>query len=301
MKKIERLLNLIAALLATERPLSRHEIRERIPGAYAENDESFRRTFERDKDELRALGLPISLERIPGTDPPLEGYLIRQSDYEANHPVLDAEEIAALHLASNLIHLQGDDIDSPFYKMGGVLRDKAPAMSEIPRETRIDAFMNALIERLTVLFSYKNERREVNPVRLVFSGGNWYLIAYDKNRQDIRHFRLDRIEGEIELTVEKFEPHIEVSEITQEPPWRFGEEEKLVELKINKSHAAWALETIGERVIYDEVSDGSIILREVVRDWKIFRSFVFSFLGSAEVMKPPESRKAIVDWLESIQ
>ena len=301
MKKIERLLNLISALLATERPLSRHEIRERIPGAYAENDESFRRAFERDKDELRALGLPISLERVPGTDPPLEGYLIRQSDYEANHPALDAEEIAALHLASNLIRLQGDDIDSPFYKMGGVLRDKAPAMSEIPRETRIDTCMHALIERLTILFSYKNERREVNPVRLVFSGGNWYLIAYDKDRQDIRHFRIDRIEGEIELTIEKFEPYTEVSEIVQEPPWRFGEEEKLVELKIHKSHAAWALETVGERVLYEELSDGSIILREVVRDWKIFRSFLFSFLGSAEVMKPPESRKAIVDWLESMK
>jgi len=300
-KKIERLLNLISALLATERPLSRHEIRERIPGAYAENDESFRRAFERDKDELRALGLPISLERVPGTDPPLEGYLIRQSDYEANHPALDAEEIAALHLASNLIRLQGDDIDSPFYKMGGVLRDKAPALSEIPRETRIDTCMHALIERLTILFSYKNERRKVNPVRLVFSGGNWYLIAYDKDRQDIRHFRLERIEGEIELTIEKFEPHAEVSEITQEPPWRFGEEEKLVELKIHKSHAAWALETIGETAVYEELSDGSIILREVVRDWKIFRSFIFSFLGAAEVIEPAESRKAIIDWLESMQ
>ena len=301
MKKIERLLNLISALLATERPLSRHEIRERIPGAYAENDESFRRAFERDKDELRTLGLPISLERVPGTDPPLEGYLIRRSDYEANHPVLDAEEIAALHLASNLIRLQDDDIDSPFYKMGGVLRDKAPAMSEIPSGTRIDTCMHALIERLTILFSYKNERRKVNPVRLVFSGGNWYLIAYDKDRQDVRHFRLDRIEGEIETTVEKFEPHTEVSEITQEPPWRFGEEEKLVQLKIDKSHASWALETIGERVRYDELPDGSIILHEMVRDWKIFRSFIFSFLDAAEVTEPPESRQAIIDWLEAMQ
>jgi len=300
-KKIERLLNLISALLATERPLSRHEIRERIPGAYAEDDESSRRTFERDKDELRALGLPISMEEVPGTDGPLKGYLIRRSDYEANHPVLDAEEIAALHLASNLIHLQGDDIDSPFYKMGGVLRDKAPAMGEIPREKLIDTCMHALIERLAILFSYKNDKREVNPIRLVFSGGNWYLIAYDKDRQAIRHFRLDRIEGQIELTNEKFETHPEASEITQEPPWRFGEEEKAVELKIDKSHAAWALETVGERVVYDELSDGSIILHEVVRDWKIFRSFILSFLGSAEVMKPPESRKAITDWLESMQ
>ena len=301
MKKIERLLNLISALLSTERPLSRHQLRERIPGAYAESDESFRRTFERDKDELRALGLPISVERIPGTDPPLEGYRIHQSEYEADHPLLDPEEIAALHLASNLIHLQDDDIDSPFYKMGGVLRDKTSTLGEIPNERLIDVCLNALIERSTITFTYKNEKREVNPIRVVFSGSNWYLIAYDKDRLDIRHFRLDRIEGEIELTLEKFTPHTEVSEISQEPPWRFGEEERLVELKIDKSHTAWALEVIGETAVYKELPDGSIILHEVVRDWKIFRSFIFSFLDSAEVLKPPESRKEIIHWLESMQ
>jgi len=300
-KKIERLLNLISALLSTERPLSRHEIRERIPGAYAESDESFRRAFERDKDELRALGLPISLERIPGTNPPLEGYRIHKSDYQADHPLLEPEEIAALHLASNLIHLQGDDVDSPFYKMGGVLGDKTSTLSEIPREMLLDVCLQALIERLTILFTYNNGNREVNPIRVVFSGGNWYLIAYDKDRLDIRHFRLDRIEGEIQLTHEKFKPHTEVSEITKEPPWRFGEEEKLVELKIDESHAAWALEVIGQSAIYEELPDGSIILREVVREWKFFRSFVFSFLDAAEVLKPPESRKAIIDWLESMK
>ena len=298
MKKIERLLNLISALLWTEIPLSRDQLRERIPGAY---DGSSRRTFERDKDELRGLGLPISVELIPGTHPPLEGYRIHQSEYEADHPLLNPEEIAALHLASNLIHLQDDDIDSPFYKMGGVLIDKASTLGEIPNERLIDVCLNALIERSTITFTYKNEKREVNPIRVVFSGSNWYLIAYDKDRLDIRHFRLDRIEGEIELTLEKFTPHTEVSEISQEPPWRFGEEERLVELKIDKSHTAWALEVIGETAVYKELPDGSIILHEVVRDWKIFRSFIFSFLDSAEVLKPPESRKEIIHWLESMQ
>ena len=101
MKKIERLLNLVSALLDTEKPLSRQSIRERIPGAYSENDESFRRTFERDKDELRSLGIPISLHTVPGTHPPVDGYQILKGDYEADHPILDADEIAALHLASN--------------------------------------------------------------------------------------------------------------------------------------------------------------------------------------------------------
>ena len=301
MKKIERLLNLISALLSTEKPLSRHSIRERIPGAYSENDESFRRTFERDKDELRALGLPISLEKIPGTDPPLEGYRIHKSDYEADHPLLDNEEIAALHLASNLIHLQGDDIDSPFYKMGGVLQEKAAPVSEIPTETLMEICMHALVEHLSVIFKYKSEMREVNPYRLVFAGGKWYLIAHDKNREAIRHFRLDRIQGEIELTTEKFELNDDVSEISQEPPWRFGEEKNEVQLKVDKTHASWALEMIGEKALYEELSDGSIILYETVRDWRIFRTFVLSFLDAAELLEPPECRESLIEWLESIQ
>ena len=86
MKKIERLLNLISALLSTERPLSRDELRERIPGAY-----EVRRTFERDKAELKALGLPISLERIPGTDPPSEGYRIHQRENDTDNTLFDPE------------------------------------------------------------------------------------------------------------------------------------------------------------------------------------------------------------------
>ena len=69
-------------------------------GAYADSEEAFRRTFERDKDELRALGLPLVVELVPGTDPPIDGYRIYRDQYEAQSPEFDADELAALHLAS---------------------------------------------------------------------------------------------------------------------------------------------------------------------------------------------------------
>ena len=82
----------------------------------------------------RALGIPISLNKVPVTDPPVDGYQILKVDYEADHPVLEADEIAALHLASNLFHLSGEDTESIFYKMGGVLQENKSALSEIPTE-----------------------------------------------------------------------------------------------------------------------------------------------------------------------
>ena len=300
MKKIERLLNLVSALLDAEKPLSRQSIRERIPGAYSENDESFRRTFERDKDELRALGIPISLNKVPGTAPPVDGYQILKVDYEADHPVLEADEIAALHLASNLFHLSGEDTESIFYKMGGVLQENKSALSEIPTEVLDKKIMIGINERFTILFDYKDEQREVNPYRLVFSAGNWYLIGYDKLREDFRHFRADRIEGKVELTDQKFELIEESSEISHGPPWRYGEEEKNIELKINKSHAAWALELLGNDAKYKELSDGSIIVSEIVRDWSKFLFFLFSFLDSAEILSPPEAREEVIDWLKAM-
>jgi len=104
MKKLERLLDLVALLLETERPLTRHEIRDALPpGAYAEDDVSFRRTFERDKDELRELGLPIVLEAVAGWESSGSGYRIHRSAMEADLPALDPEELASLALASAMV------------------------------------------------------------------------------------------------------------------------------------------------------------------------------------------------------
>ena len=66
--KLERLLNLTAALLDIPRPLTVEDIREAIPG-YPDNEPSFRRSFERDKDDLREMGVPIEVVPGPGDRP----------------------------------------------------------------------------------------------------------------------------------------------------------------------------------------------------------------------------------------
>ena len=69
MDKLERLLNLTAALLHTSRPLTAEEIRERVPG-YPDNLVAFRRTFERDKDDLREMGIPLAVESVESEERP---------------------------------------------------------------------------------------------------------------------------------------------------------------------------------------------------------------------------------------
>ena len=80
MHKVERLVNLIALLLNTRRPLTVEEVRNTVPGYQQEDYSSFKRMFERDKEELRSLGIPIE-RRFTDVWEIEEGYLISKDRY----------------------------------------------------------------------------------------------------------------------------------------------------------------------------------------------------------------------------
>ena len=79
--KVERLMNLVIALLSTDGYLPAERIRRNVAG-YAESpsDEAFSRMFERDKNELRDLGIPLETGRVSALDP-IEGYRINRDAY----------------------------------------------------------------------------------------------------------------------------------------------------------------------------------------------------------------------------
>src|SRR5437764_1123194 len=96
MDRLERLINLTAALLEAERPLTADELHQRLPG-YAENAGAFRRAFERDKDVLREMGVPLVLEPVdPVSQPGVEGYRIAKGDAYLKAPAPDPDELARL-------------------------------------------------------------------------------------------------------------------------------------------------------------------------------------------------------------
>ena len=106
MSRIERLVNLTAALLATERALTAEELRDRVPG-YPEDKASFRRQFERDKDALRELGLPLLLESQRMGSEEQSAYRIDPDRYYLRDPGLTPDELSALHLASRMVRVEG--------------------------------------------------------------------------------------------------------------------------------------------------------------------------------------------------
>lgn len=308
MSKLERLLNLTAVLLDTERPLSADAIRNRVEG-YPEALPSFRRSFERDKEDLRSLGIPLTIERVPGTDPPVDGYRITPEDYYLPDPGLEADELAALHLASMAVQVEGLGEREALWKLGGLVDSDtggvANALVSMPTDPTLVPLFESITRRQTVRFSYNDAVRTVDPWRLEFQRGRWYLMAFDRDRAAERNFRLDRIQGDLELLGAPGEASAppatsdRAGRVLQ--PWEIGESEPtVVRLRVDPARVAWARQQFGPDVMVVDDADGSAVFAVPVVMWDAFRSLVFEFLEHAEVISPPELRDDVIAHLEEI-
>ena len=104
---LERLINLLAMLLTASRPVLAEDIRRTIPGYSMDSDEAFHRMFERDKELLRGIGIPIELRATDGWEVE-HGYVVDPAKYRLPDPGLSDEERAALFLAAQMVRLVGE-------------------------------------------------------------------------------------------------------------------------------------------------------------------------------------------------
>ncbi|MCK2216408.1 WYL domain-containing protein [Actinomadura sp. ATCC 31491] len=209
-RKTERLLNLVICLLATRRPLSAEQIRQAVPGYDRDGDEAFQRMFERDKNELREIGIPIDVVRDPWEDEP--GYRIQRESYELPEITLEPDEAAVLGLAAQVWQRASlaEAASGALLKLraGGVATDRPVGTGalELRVDTRDPAFpalWEAVRDRRVVRFDYRGagsesvRARTVEPWGVVSRRGRWYLAGFDRDRQAPRAFRLSRITGQV--------------------------------------------------------------------------------------------------------
>ena len=305
MDRLERLVNLVAALLEARQPLTRAEIHERVPG-YADDDAAFRRMFERDKDLIRQMGIPLSVLPVEQADHDrVEGYRILKEHYELPDPGLHPDELAALHLAASAVDLGGMPAGTEaLWKLGGSGDPDAPTRSvAIPGSAHLPVLFGAIADRQAVTFGYHGSDRRLDPYWLSFRNGRWYLAGFDHTRSQQRSFRLDRFET-APATIggpRAFErPMGAAAGIPQ--PWELGETDERVEalLLVDADHAAWAVAEVGEGAVRERRPDGSVVLALEVSNRDAFRTFVFGFLDHAEVLSPPELRADIIEWLKAL-
>jgi len=298
--RLERLTNLVATLLDTRRPLPLEELVDLVPG-YPPDKASYRRQFERDKDTLRGIGIPVQTEALDALGPEV-GYRIHPDEYYLPDLALTAEEQAALHVAVTAVRLEGGAGPEALWKLGGLEGEAATAVAALPSVPELSVLFDAYRERAPVAFSYRDERRRLDPWGIVFRRGHWYVVGHDHDRADERAFRIDRVEGPVETgpagTVEP-PAGLDPASLLRDDPWRFGDEEPVTaRVLVDAPQAPGVVHQVGEHSVVERRADGSVVLGLPVTNVAAFRSFVVGLLDGAEVLDPPELRADVIGWLE---
>lgn len=302
MSKLERLLNLTAALLDTGRALTAAELRERIED-YPDDPVAFHRAFERDKEDLREMGVPIrriTLLRDDGKE--TEAYRIHKDEYYLRDPGLEPDELAAIHLAAAAVRMDGLEGMEALWKLGGAAAagdaGEAPTV-HLPADPRLADVFKAVSEHRVLEFGYQGATRHVEPQRLDFRRGRWYLTGHDRDRGAERNFRLDRIDGDVSTGEAGAFERRTSTRIAGDEAWELGDEPPVgVRLLVDRDQVASASQHLGDEVPREDRPDGSAVFTLRVTNRAAFRGFVLGFLEHAEVLEPTEVRDDLVAWLE---
>ena len=303
-RKSERLVNLTIALLATKRYLTKSEIFRTVEG-YEGAPEAMERMFERDKDDLRSLGISIELGTF---DPIFEdeaGYRITPSSYQLNLGELDGIDIALLSLAASawsgavlerestsaLIKLASLGIDSD----SEALSLLAPQVNVTDQNFAL--ITEAIVRRSDIEFEYASsdlskQVRKISPYSLRGESGSWYLVGLDREKSAARTFRLDRIVSEVSVSkkVNSYEipdalPEQDTSEIT---------EQAILHVRKNRGHQLRSLSTLTEAgEEWDEITLPILDLSWLVRTILWHRDDVIA-------LQPPALRTRVIDSLKEL-
>ncbi|HUZ39728.1 MAG TPA: WYL domain-containing protein [Streptosporangiaceae bacterium] len=210
-RKTERLLSLVVCLLSSQRYLTATQIRAAVPG-YPDSFDAFKRMFERDKEELRELGIPLDMGTNGALDEEM-GYRIPRQAYVLPDIRLEPDEAAMLALAARVwrrAELAGAAAGALLkLRAAGVEAEETGQPGIEPRLTGEAAFgplWESVRDRRPVTFSYRAagrsepQQRKLEPWGVVNRHGRWYVAGHDRARDAVRVFRLSRIEGKVEFS-----------------------------------------------------------------------------------------------------
>ena len=211
-RKSERLLNLLITLLVSRTYVSKERLRQVIEEyRTASSDDAFEKMFERDKEDLRQLGVPIE---VGSPDPLFEdekGYRIVRSAFELPEIELSPEEAAVVGLAARVWQHAGlaSATSDALVKLkaAGVEVDREALNVVQPQlavdEPTFEVIWDCLRTRTPVSFDYRktplspSERRHLQPYGVATYRRRWYVVGFDTDRAAHRLFRLSRVQGDV--------------------------------------------------------------------------------------------------------
>lgn len=304
--KLERLVNLLLMLLSARRPVTAEEIRTVVPGYDQDDDTAFRRMFERDKEELRDLGVPLETQATDVWGDEV-GYRVPRASYELPPIELEPDEAAAVALAARLWQSAGlaDASARALLKLraAGIDADPVATAGIEPRvaahEPAFEPLLAAVRGGQPVSFGYlpayadTADTRTVEPWGLVHRRGRWYVVGHDRDRAAVRAFRLSRVRGEVttvgppgSVTVpDDLDLRAAVAPHDAEPV-------KATAVVRVAPNAAWDVRRAATATADDP--DGWTRAEIPVRDVDNIADWLVGFGPDVVVLEPPDVREAVV-------
>ncbi|KAA0021450.1 YafY family transcriptional regulator [Antrihabitans cavernicola] len=313
-------MNLVIALLSTRQFLTAERIRENVAGyGDSTSDEAFSRMFERDKNELRDLGIPLETGQSSRFSS-VEGYRINRDAYELPEIDLTSSEAAAAAVAAQLWESPelASAAQSALVKLRAagvqVDQDSAAAVTAVPARTRgsepaLGKILAAVDAGQAVRFDHRgamNEpyrQRNVEPWGVVTHAGRWYLVGHDLDRDAVRTFRLSRIGDDViaygaENSVRKPDD-IDLRDIVDRITGTAA---------IAGTATVWVaqgraqeLRRLGRETGAQQVGERSGTLLEIpVRSWDWVARLITGHGPDAVVIGPPDLRNDVIDRLRAV-
>ena len=305
-RKIERLINLTIALLATKRYLTKSEIFRTVEG-YEGSAETKERMFERDKDDLRSLGITIDLGSFDPLFSDEAGYRIKSENYQLDLGEVTPTEISLLSLAAEA--WQGaafaDAAQSAILKLSsiGVPADPIDIPGLSPKlsnsSTDLSTVTDAIASTDCISFSYlavdlANAKRTIVPIALSNKSGYWYVSGVDQDIQEVRTFRLDRIHGVITTIANKEIFEYPTAFELDETEATSNKSYALIDIRKGKGHAlrtlAISIKDLGE---WDQIKVPIFSLESIAAQILWHGEDVF-------VQEPAELSEKIVEQLQAL-
>jgi proteasome accessory factor B len=315
--RTERLVNLVICLLSTRRFLTAAQIAATVPGYEHDPEdprdhEAFQRKFERDKAELRDLGVPLETGTTSIVDPE-PGYRIARGDYALPDVHLEPDETAAVGIAarlwqhaglaaaatSGLLKLRAAGVDVDLH---GTTFGVEPVVTV---DKAFGPLQTAARERRVVRFDYRTPEddaatsRRLQPWGVVSWRSRWYVVGHDLGRGATRSFRMSRIVSDVRMVGEPgaFTPPADTDLITHVARWSGP---------VDHPHRATLLvqpgRAAGLRRFAESVTAGTDGDRVVVSysDPDGFARWIVGYGADVVVLEPDEARKATVARLRDL-
>jgi proteasome accessory factor C len=218
-EKLIRQLSLISFLMAERRSVTALEIKQEVEGYSGMNDDAFARRFYADRAELESLGIDLKVDKPADGSYEAESYTLPPENFYLPAIEFSDAELGALRMALSL--LDGEfayaeplrlalqqlswgkpsPLDAPEQRSVALAVTAGAGGRELSQ--RLSKVETAIFRRKTIVFDYytigrdAEEKRKVDPYQLLYQRGQFYLIGYSHERQDIRVFRLSRIRGKV--------------------------------------------------------------------------------------------------------